>query len=553
MKNKSFKRVYGLARGYKRSILFLALVQSLSSVCTVFTAMLAKSLVDMAAAGSIKGVKKYAVILSSIFLLNLMLWLISADFTVRLRGKINMRLRSRFFVGALQKDYMSIEAYHSGDILTRLSSDADIASNGLSGLVPSAAALFTKLLCSVWALLVLDKFFALALFLISGVIFVFAVIFRKKFKKLHKKVQKTEGRVRAFMQEALEHIPVVKIFDLSERLGKKTKTLQLENYGAKIKKNQFSIIANLGFTAASGFSYVLALVWSGVKLARGTFPFGSLTATVQLVSLLRGTAFGASGLVPQYYQMIASAERLFEIEDLQDDFSEEKKNAAELYSALKCIRFSSVDFSYDKIKVFENAGVEIQKNDTVAITGSSGIGKSTFFKLLTGLVKPSVGRVSLETAEQSFDMDPSFRSLFAYVPQGNMLMSGTIRENLTLVNAAATDEEINAAVECAVATDFINELPDGLDTVLSENGMGLSEGQVQRLAVARALLSNAPVLLFDEATSALDEKTERELLSNISALKNRTLIIISHKVQALSVCSKRMIIEDGKIILDKLV
>lgn len=549
MKNKSLKRVYGLAKGHKRSILFLALVQSLSSVCTVFTAMLAKSLVDMAAAGSINGVKKYAVILSAIFLLNLTLWLISADFSVRLKGKINMKIRRKLFVGSLDKDYMSIERYHSGDILTRLSSDSDIVSNGISGIVPGAAAIFTKLLCSVWALLVLDKFFALALFLISAVIFVFAVIFRKKFKKLHKKVQKTEGRVRSFMQEALKHIPVVKIFNLSGRLGEKADMLQLENYKAKIKKNQFSIIANLGFTAASGFSYVLALVWSGVKLAKGTFPFGSLTAAVQLVSLLRGTAFGASGLVPQYYQMLASAERLFEIEDLQSEFTKDEIDVAKLYENLSCIRFSEVDFSYDKIKVFEKASVKIEKNDTVAITGSSGIGKSTFFKLLTGLLKADDGTVSIEADGKSFPVDPSFRRLFAYVPQGNMLMSGTIRENLTLVNFSATEAEINAAVECAAAEDFIRELPNGIDTVLSENGAGLSEGQLQRLAVARALLSNAPVLLFDEATSALDEQTEKRLLSNISALKNRTLIIISHKAQALSVCDKRMDIEDGKIIL----
>lgn len=549
MKHKSLKRVYGWAKGCKRSILFLALVQSLSSVCTVFTAMLAKSLVDMAANGNINGVKKYAVILSSVFLINLTLWLIASDFSVRLRGKINMKIRGKLFVCALQKDYMSIECYHSGDILTRLSSDADIVSNGLSGIMPNAAALFTKLFCSVWALLVLDKFFALALFLISVVIFVFAVIFRKKFKSLHKRVQKTEGRVRAFMQEALEHIPVIKIFDLSEKLGKTNASLQLENYRAKIKKNRFSIIANLGFTAASGFSYVLALVWSGVKLARGTFPFGSLTATVQLVSLLRGTAFGASGLIPQYYQMIASAERLFEIEDLQDDFAEKEINVAKFYENLNCIRFSDVDFSYDKIKVFEKASVEIKKNDTVAITGSSGIGKSTFFKLLTGLLKAENGNVSFETDEKNLPVNPSYRKLFAYVPQGNMLMSGTIRENLTIVNTAATEEEINVAVECAVASNFINELPKGLDTMLSENGAGLSEGQIQRLAVARALLSNAPILLFDEATSALDEKTERELLLNISKLKNRTLIIISHKMQALSVCDKRMIIDDGKIIL----
>ena len=252
--------------------------------------------------------------------------------------------------------------------------------------------------------------------------------------------------------------------------------------------------------------------------------------------------------------MIASAERIIEIENLSASKSLNDKdiNTEKVYSEMQEIRFDNVSFGYGRDSVIENADFTIKKNDFTVISGISGIGKSTLFKLLVGVVPPDSGRIYIKCGDNEYGIDKYMRGLFAYVPQGNMLFSGTIRDNIRFVNSSAVEAEIMRAAEISCADKFINELPDGLDTVLLENGHGLSEGQIQRLAIARAVLSDAPILLLDEATSALDEKTEKQVLSNIRELKNKTCVIISHKAAAFEICDTELRIADKKISMQKL-
>ena len=242
-----------------------------------------------------------------------------------------------------------------------------------------------------------------------------------------------------------------------------------------------------------------------------------------------------------------------EIENLPDEIedNEGEIDVELVYDELKSINFNNISFSYDRDIILDNTSLSINKGDFVAIMGISGIGKSTLLKLLLGVFKVQEGNIEVECEDGIIPIDYHTRKLFSYVPQGNFILSGTIRENLTFINTHATDDEIKEAIKISCSDGFISDLPDGIETVIGERGIGLSEGQLQRLAIARSLLSNSPVVLLDEATSALDENTEKEFLTNLKELKNKTCIIVSHKRAALEICNKHVQIIDSKIVTEE--
>ena len=395
--------------------------------------------------------------------------------------------------------------------------------------------------------------FALA-FLVGGVfVFLSTRMFRKTLKRLHKQVQQTEGKTRSFMQETISNLLVIKTFVAEDKINQQTDVLQQENYVARMKRRFFGIAANAGLSTTFNIGYGVALAFGAYRLLNG-LDYGTVTAMLQLVNQIQGPFASLSGIMPKYFAIIASAERLMEIENLPE---EESSNADDVdvpsaYRDLRALQFDHIDFRYDRDVILDHTSLTINKGDFVAITGISGIGKSTLLKLLLGVFPTQDGSIYLEMADGShIPADKHTRRLFAYVPQGNMLLSGTILDNLKFINSNATDEEVQRAVEIACADTFINELPQGLMTVIGERGMGLSEGQVQRLAIARSLLSKSPVLLLDEATSALDEETEHRFLKNLKALQNVTCIIVSHKKAALRICNKHVRIEDCKIVSEE--
>ncbi len=532
----------------------LIICDALSSVCSVSMAVFAKLIIDSAQKGNMDGLVRNAVILLLVIIAQIALKLLSKALEVRVSGKLEMKYKTELFSNILKKDYLKISRYHSGELMTRLTSDITVVSQAVTTIIPGIVSTVTRLVCAFAVLFALDKWFAL-LFLLAGLaLFVFTRIFRGSMKKLHRAVQETDGSVRSFMQESIESVLVIKIFNVGEKILKRAETLQKNNFDAKIKKNRWSIFANLGFSAAFSLGYLFGLVWSGIKLCTGSITFGTLTAIIQLISQVQVPFTSLSGIVPQYYSMIASAERIIEIENMSASKSVNDKNISteKIYSEMGGICFDGVSFGYGRDTVIENGTFEIKKNDFTVISGISGIGKSTLFKLLVGVIPPDSGKIYIKSGDGEYGIDKYMRSLFAYVPQGNMLFSGTIRDNIRFVNSNADDEEVMHAAEVSCAAEFINALPDGLDTVLLEGGHGLSEGQIQRLAIARAVLTDAPILLLDEATSALDEKTEKQVLSNIRELKEKTCVIISHKSAAYEICNKELKIDNKKIIVNNL-
>ncbi len=532
------------------AVLFLTAVGMLYSYIGVQFAIASKNTIDTAGTNAFTG---KVIILAALLVLQLLCSMSYNYLSVFISGKMSIRMRERVFRGLINKDWQSLTAYHSGDLLNRIYNDVNVIVNGVMGIIPNAAMLITRAVLSFCALYVLDKNFALLCLIACPIVLIVARIYSKYMKKLHKACQESDGKIRSFMLESLQNALVIKSFRGEDVVTKKSRELQNDNFGLKLKRNNITIGANIAFYIAITVGYYFALVWCAYKIAAGFMTVGTLTAILQLFGQLETPFKNLAGLLPQYFNMIASAERIIELEDTKKDSTEDILDGKLLYNSMKSIKTESLSFSYDDDTiVFDNANLTIHKGDFVAIAGISGIGKSTLLKLLMGIIHQNSGRMYIETAEDNISVSNSTRSLFAYVPQGNMILSGTLRENIAFFKDVVNEDKIIKAAKSADIWDFIAELPSGLDTVVGEKGLGLSEGQIQRIAIARALYYDAPILLLDEATSALDEATEAKVLENLRSIEDKMCIIVSHKQAALNMCDKLLEINNGVAIIKEM-
>lgn len=532
-------------------LIIIILANAFWASLSVIFANFSKNVIDAAVVDhSTKKVVTYAVALFGVIMLQLTMNLLSNSFSERCKGRLDMTFKKYLLGQIMKKDYTSVTAYHTGELQNRLFNDVEVITDGLTTIVPNSVYYIVKLICAFVYLVIIDKIFAL-LFLCGGLlIFLCMSMFRTTLKRLHNKVQETEGKTRSFFQETVINLLVVKSFASENKILNEADELQETNFKAKMKRRFMHVASSGAVSSVFNLGYVFALTFGAFRLVGGTISYGTVTAMLQLVNQVQIPLANLSSTFPKYFSMIASAERLMEICNLPDEAecNGEDINVEEAYEALKAINFDNITFKYDRDLILDKTSLSIKKGDFVAIMGISGIGKSTLLKLLLGVFSVQDGSISLKLSNRDIPVDKHTRRLFAYVPQGNMLLSGTIRENLTFINESATNEQIEQAINVSCAKEFIDELPQGLETVIGEKGMGLSEGQLQRLAIARSLLSGSPVLLLDEATSALDEATEKKLLTNLKCLKNVTCIIVSHKKAALEICNKYVRIENGKII-----
>ena len=550
----ALKWIFHVGKSQIGKMLVLLFTNTLGAVLSVCFANFSKHIINGATEKhDLNYVLLYSFYLLILIMVQLALNLIGSSFSERCKGRLDMIFKKHMLQTVMKKDYSSIASYHTGDINNLMFNDVTVITEGFTTMLPNVVFFIVKLLSAFIYLVVIDKVFALV-FLIGGIfVFLCTRMFRKTLKRLHKKVQETEGKTRSFIQEAISNLLVVKTFVVEDKISKQTDELQEENYAARMKRRLFGIAANAGLSTTFNIGYVFALAFGAYRLLNG-LDYGTVTAMLQLVNQIQGPFASLSGIMPKYYAVIASAERMMEIEKLPDEEEDNKADidVNEIYDELSAMNFDNISFRYDRDIILNDTSLKICKGDFVAITGISGIGKSTLLKLLLGVFKVQSGSITLQLENGAkLPVDKHTRRMFAYVPQGNMLLSGTILDNLKFINDNVTDEEIQQAIEISCAKQFIDELPDGLMTVIGEHGMGLSEGQVQRLAIARSLLSKSPVLLLDEATSALDEATEKQFLTNLKELKNVTCIIVSHKKASLEICNKIVRIVDSKIVSEE--
>lgn len=554
LKRKDSEIIKWLCRICKKQIPMLGLLIFLNAVygvSSVFFAKFSKKIIDGATQfQSMNVVVKYAIALLGLVIFQMLMAIIKNSLSERVCARIDMIMRRYLLDTVMKKDYSRITSYHSGDLQNRMFNDVSIVSDGFTTIIPQAVFFGTKLLSSLLYLIIIDKIFALV-FAVGGLlVFITTQTLRKAMKNLHNRVQETEGKTRSFIQEIITNLLVIKAFSVEDKIDANTDELQDDNFKARIKKRNFSICANVGLGTIFNVGTVFAVAFGAWSILENGMTYGTVTAIIQLVNQVQSPFASLSNIMPKYFSLLASAERLIELDELPDEEEINNHNIdlKRIYENLYAISFENIDFKYDRDIIFDNTSLSVKKGDFVAVMGISGIGKSTLLKLLLGVFKVNGGNICLKTSDGEIPVDRNTRKLFSYVPQGNMLISGTIRDNLTFINDDVTDEQIEQAITISCAKQFIDELPLGLNTVIGEKGMGLSEGQVQRLAIARSLLANSPILLLDEATSALDEETEKQFLTNLKSLDNITCIIVSHKKAAVEICNKRIQIINGKIV-----
>lgn len=517
---------------------------ALFGAVSVDMALLMRDLIDAAVDGNRGGIIHSGILLATVILTQFIIRISCNILSEDVQARMESRLRADILACLMRREYSALGDYHSGELLNRMFSDVSVVVSGVISIVPTAANNLVRIVFAAGVLLSLDWRFGI--FFIAAGLFVFAAtrFFRPKMKRLHTRVQECEGAVRSFLQETVENLLVVRVFSAEHKMLSRNDENQTGMYKARMKRSAFSVAANAGLGLAFGAGYIFALMWGAAGIYGGTMSYGTLTAVLQLVNQIQSPFAGLSSLFPRYFSMCASAERIIALEKLPEEKLAEKLLAAEDF---RKIILENVSFSYGENHVLKNVGIEVEKGDFVSLTGISGGGKSTLFLLLLGAYSPDSGSVSFLSDGGSFSAGRETRPLFAYVPQGNLLFSGTIYENISFLNDNAGEDEVRGAAEIACAMEFIDALPDGMNTRVGENGFGLSEGQAQRIAVARAILGGAPILLLDEATSALDEQTEARLLKNISALDGKTVIIVTHRPAALKICTKHLLLKDGNI------
>ena len=524
-------------------LVLVSFLDALSAVLGVVLALVSKQVLDTASASDGNMIWLFGGLLLGCSAANILIISLVSIINVRFVGRLTISMRCHMFSSLVHKRYGGISGHHSGDLVNRFTSDIDVVVSAVTSTLPHVVSMITKLIAGFIALMILNWKLALIVLVAGFTVPFFGRFISRRYKYLHKEVQKTEGEARSFLQESFANVVVIKSF-LSEKpiLDKFNQYMQ-KNLKIKIKRNFITVTINALLHIFFNLGYYLVLLWGATQFASG-LSYGTLNAYLQLISQLRAPLQNISDILPQYYAAIASAERLIDLENIEtepqllDDTASDK-----LKTEFREIVIDNVAFAYEDELILKNCSFKLEGNRITAITGESGCGKSTLFKLMLGLYEPTGGSI---TINGETPVNASTRSLFSYVPQGNMILSGTIRENITMCNADISEDEVMKAAKAADIYDYIVSLPDGFNTVLAERGAGLSEGQIQRLSIARALLFDAPVLLLDEATSALDEQTEVTVLSNIKQMTDKTVVFITHRNTSLAVCDHIVHVENKK-------
>ncbi len=538
---------------YRGRVVLLAVLNVFATVLSLAFAYLVRYLINSASDKNERLLWIFSGVVLGVLLLRILLQTVCGYFAEKLRARITADLRTKTFSKILRSDYSKLQEYHSGDLLSRLTMDIQEVSSDTVGLLPAIVGMIVQCFGAIGALLTIDVWFTL-LYVVCGCTFGgITAFFRKTIKKYHKDMLQTDAENRSFMQESVVSVMTLKAYGAETKTTEKADGLANLYYKKRMKRNALSSFMGALFSLLSNFGLILAVVWCSVSVLNDSNPdYGSILSIILLLMQLQHPLKDFSSIMPVYYARMASAERLNEIEKIPCENVAKNDVATESdYENLQEICFDDVSFHYGRESVLENVTTRFKKGEIVCLTGASGSGKSTLFKLLLNVYTAQSGEIySIDEVGEKTALTAQRRGLFAYVPQGNFLFSGTIYENLTFFSSETDKDIVEKRLESAIkvaCAEFVYDLPQGLQTPLTEGGGGLSEGQTQRLAVARAILSNHPILLLDEATSALDSETEKRLLENVRALQDKTCLIVTHRPAALAIADTVLCIEKGRI------
>ena len=550
VKNPAMSWIFGVSGKLKLGVLLLVLLNSAISISAVAFALVLREAIDGAVSGNKMVFLKFVIILGLI-----MVGQIAARGVIRfldeyVRSGMENVIKTRLYETILSRKYSAITAYHTGELLNRITNDAVVVADGFVQIIPGIIAMLVKLAGAAAVLIVLDYRFSVIFFAGGGLVLIFTTLFRRVMKKLHKDVQAADGVLRSYLSENLGSLMVLKTFGAERKSIDTSKQYMDKHRFMRMKRNKFSNICNVGFGLVMNGGYIFGLCWCSFGILHGSITYGTLSAVLQLVDQLWAPLANMTGYLPKFYGMLSSAERCMELETLEEEHVESQFSrdyCRELYKDMTAIECKNITFRYEDDIILENADIYIGKGELITIMGNSGAGKSTLLKLLLAIYEPEKGTLEIKTEKESYALTEKYRKMFAYVPQGNFLMSGNVTSAIASLDDTSADvdmDKVKAVAHIACADTFVEKLEQGYDTLIGERGMGISEGQAQRLAIARALYTDAPVLLLDEATSALDEQIEKKVLKNIRELTDKTVIIVSHRKAVLEVCDRCVVLED---------
>lgn len=525
-------------RGNRRQAVINAVLGLLDVAVSLSSVWAVKHAIDVAshvAEGSIyMAVSLMALLILCGFAIN-----IAAVWVRNILGiKAQNRMQQRMLDRILRSEWHGKEKRHSGDVLNRLEFDVNNVVSFLTETIPSTLSVVALFLGSFCYLFSMDPVLAALIVFMLPLFILTSKVYVGHMRKLSRMVRNSDSKVQSVLQETIQHRMLIKTLEKDRAMVDRLENMQSELRHNVVRRTKFSVVSNLILNFGFALGYLVAFLWSALRMSAGTLTFGGMTAFLQLVSKIQGPARNLTKLVPAFVSVFTAAERLMELEE--NPLEEQGESVyMDNGSGGVGIRLDNVSYAYDDAgkNVINNLSFDFKPHTCTAILGETGAGKTTLVRLVLALMYPTAGGVYIYNNVVTYRMSPLMRCNIVYVPQGNTLLSGTIRDNLRMGSLDATDDEMFDALDKACA-GFVKELPDGLDTNCAEAGGGLSEGQAQRIAIARALLRKGSVMIFDEATSALDPETERTLLDNLLHDHSHTIIFITHRPAVVDYCDQ---------------
>lgn len=542
---ESMEWLWKVSKGYRRCILCVGAMGVARVTISLTFIWVCKRIIDNVTGEADGGLNGLVAAMIGLMLSRLLLSLASERISRKAEAGLTNRIRLDIFTHLMTSRWSGKEKRHSGDIVNRVIDDVPNVASMICGGIPSTMVTVFQLLGALYLLSVMDARLALALLLITPTALLLSKSYLRKIRRLTQEIRTAESSVQEHFQESVQNNLLLRSLEFTPNSVTKLRNLQNTLLGKVMGYTDFALFSRamvqLGFTAG----YITAFLWGIFGLKSGAVTFGTMTAFLQLAAQIQNPIIQLSRQIPAFARVLTSAGRLSELTDVPGE--EPESPAAQ--EGLTGIRIEGLGFAYseNEKRIFSDLSYDFAPGSLTAVIGKTGIGKTTLVRLLLALVSPCDGRIVFYNNEgKEYPASPSTRRNLSYVPQGNTLFSGTVRDNLLMGKPDATEDELIEALHTAAA-DFVTELPDGLDTKCGERGIGVSEGQAQRIAIARGLLRPGGILLLDEPSSSLDIETEKILIQRLKEkAKGKTLILVTHREETASICTSVLRIDSSE-------
>ena len=542
IKTKSLvKWLWKNSEGARKQAVANTLIGTLDVVCQLLWVLACKHAIDIATGVEQGSLAITGIVIGSLMLIEILSRGISRWIHAVIGTKVRNGMRLKIFARLLRGDWMGLQKHHTGDLTNRLEGDVNSITSLITEVIPSTLVVIVQLIASFALLFWMSPILALSITVVLPACLFVSRFYVRKMRMFNRDVRDSDSKIQSVLQESLQHKELIKTLEQNSSTEKQLTELQKQLHSQVANRTKFSLgafsLIQLGFAVG----YLIAFIWGAAGLKEGLITFGTMTAYLQLVGLIQRPTMDLSKFVPGIVSSLTAAERLYELEDIPL----EKQGDAIMLDGTAGVRFNGVTFRYTEESrlILENFSYDFPPNSSTAIVGETGAGKSTLIRLLVALINPNCGEIELYNGKESHKSSTLTRRNFVYIPQGNTLVSGTVRDNLLMGNPNATDEDMRNALHIACA-DYVFEMPDGIDSEITERGGGLSEGQAQRIAVARSILRPGSILILDEVTSALDEETEQEMLRRLTQSQiGKTLIFVTHRPAIMQYCNQVLRIE----------